>query len=126
MPEHAIQLRRAWEIPPTGGDAPARVDLPIVWDDPALVPPRLARNFRRPPLEAGRDRLVVRLDAVPGLRAVWLNDRELARPGPAADRIEVPLDAAAPGRNRLVLEIDPDGIEPGADWGRIALVIVAS
>jgi hypothetical protein len=120
MPEHAIQLRRAWDYQANG--ATRRVDLPTSWGD-RPVTFRLARSFRRPPIDTEFECLTLRLGDVAGLRAVWLNGQELPIE-PGATHFELELSPDLPGRNRIELEVVPVlGMGPDAPWGSIALVI---
>lgn len=119
MSEHAIQLRRAWDL--QTASATRRVDLPTIWDAPG--PRHLARSFRRPPIDPSAERLSLRLRDVAGLRAVRLNGREIPiDPGSLQHDLELP--AELPDRNRLELDVELAGSHDlDASWGSIALVI---
>ena len=123
MPEHLIQLRRAWDAHLRRGEAEEvrRVDLPTAWPADLPGPVRLARAFRRPPLDPGHESLALRLESVPGLRAVRLNDAQL--PLPAAGALEYALADSLPPRNVLRLELDPAAAAVEPAWGKVALVI---
>lgn len=122
MPEHLIRLRAAWEAEeadPTDGTR--RVDLPASWSS---GPSRLRRFFRPPPLDPALEALTLRLERVPGLESVRLNGRELARPGPGVERLEILLEADLPARNLLELALGPAArAAPAEGWGAVALVI---
>jgi hypothetical protein len=71
--------------------------------------------------------LLLALDRVPGLRAVWLNGLRLTIPDPVRGRLEIPTLELSE-RNELVLEVEPPLHPPGDSgqvhsWGEIALVI---
>lgn len=129
MPEHLIRLRKGWEsIDLDATDPlPERITLPLScgWGSPRRL--RLTRRFGRPPLDPRIESLWLRLDCVPGLDSLRLNDRDMTF-GPGVEGpIEIPL-AELPDRNELVLEISGatvPSMEPGAiaTWGEIALLI---
>jgi hypothetical protein len=133
MPEHVIRLRGGWlwyDVEPpadaTGVGAGRRISLPISWPEPArsMRTVWLFRSFGAPPLEDPRQGVALRLEQVRGIISARLNGRELARPGPGLDSLEIPLPGGLPPRNTLVLEVDPRGLLPGpGPWGVIALVI---
>jgi hypothetical protein len=67
--------------------------------------------------------MAVRLQRVPGLLTLRLNDRIMPLPDPIPEMFEIPLDAPLT-RNRLVLEVDFEPLTRDRDgWGRVALVI---
>jgi len=67
--------------------------------------------------------MALRLQRVPGLLTLRLNDRLMPLPDPIPEMFEVPLDAPL-ARNRLVLEVDFGTATPACEgWGRIALAI---
>jgi len=133
MPEHVIRLRGGWlwyDVEPpadaAAGGTGRRVALPIAWPEPAraIRTAWLVRSFGAPPLEDPRQGVSLRLEQVGGLRSARLNGRELARPAPGTNSLEIALPGSLPPRNTLVLEVDPRGLEPGPEaWGLIALVI---
>ncbi len=116
MPEHPIQLRRAW----LGlfGDDLRKVDLPETWDGP--IPDRLSRSFHRPTIAAD-DELFLRVEAVAGVVRILLNGQDLPIEGRSG--ADFPIEKLGIARNELVLTLAPAIIPRGAAWGRIALVI---
>jgi hypothetical protein len=69
--------------------------------------------------------LGLRLDDVPGLRSISLNERELIRPDPQATSLWLPLPPVLPPRNQLTLDVEPaDSGTQSMPWGTIALVII--
>jgi hypothetical protein len=127
--EHSIRLRGGWECRSTaaGESLPARLALPTRWtsDQTGLI--TLTRRFGRPPLDADRDALWLRLDQVPGIRSLHLNGQPLVPIPPTSSRFEFPL-AGLLDRNQLDLEVDIAAASArsaavGADWGVISLVI---
>lgn len=126
MLEHAIRLRGGWEWHnPAGVTPPQRVSLPFDRWSLGAGKARLVRHFQRPPIEAGRETLWLRLDDVPGLISVALNGHPL-NAGPLSENAGPwPLEGLE-ARNRLELEVDPAGISPegrSAPWGHVSLVI---
>jgi len=119
MAEHLIRLRGAWQ---REGASPGRIDLPTTWPAHLESPLILSRRFRRPRIDPAAESLLLRLEAVPGLRVVRLNGRDIARPAPGASSLELVPDGPLPESNQLVLEIDPTAAGQGP-WGTIALVI---
>ena len=128
MPEHRIRLRGGWEFQVTGGSPwLPRQTLPLIAFPDGPGPVRLARNFQTPPMDAGSETLWLRLDAVPGLLSVVLNDRVLARGPFDKPVLDLTVGDALRPRNRLVLDVQPPaksdspfGVFP---WGDVALVI---
>jgi len=129
MPEHLIRLRGGWLWGDREGGAAAarRVSLPLE------APPRgtsrvvLTRQFGRPPLDPGRERLALRLEGVVGLVELRLNGRAMAIPSGGATDLELSPDDLQPSGNVLVLEFLPSS-RPHAEaddsrWGMVALVI---
>jgi hypothetical protein len=104
--------------------------LPVRWpsDQTGLV--TLTRRFGRPPFDSAREALSLRLDQVPGIRALHLNGQPLPPVSPTSSRIEFPL-AGLMDRNQLDLEVDiaaagaRSAVEK-AVWGVISLVIRSS
>jgi hypothetical protein len=138
MGEHLIRLRGGWQRIEKGDDRAASapgsdrwITLPTTWQEPAGsgAAVRLVRSFAAPPLEAGRERLSLRLSAIAGLVSVEINGQELARPSPGTTALEVPLRGPMPGRNQLVLVVRIDQAAAAgtarseAPWGVIALVV---
>lgn len=129
MTEHLIRLRGGWE--PGGPSAndlkrPFRLPLRDFPEGPA-ADARIVRRFQTPRLEPASDTLWLRLDAVPGLISVVLNDREIARRPFPEGPLLIPLGEDLPARNRLILvvEVLPPDRAPPPDflWGDVALVI---
>jgi hypothetical protein len=88
---------------------------------------RLCRRFGCPPLDPGRQVLLLLLEQVPGLHSIKLNDREIQDVSTERSSYEIPLDALLP-RNALVLEVDPRLVErpkdsESFDWGCICLLV---
>lgn len=126
MPDYQIRLRGGWESPGfDGGPRVGRVTLPL--PGPPVGPGRIqfARSFQSPPLDRAAESLWLRLQTVPGLVAVHLNGRELSRAPFVEGTLLLALDEAVPGRNRLVLDVEPPARlpDPGSPWGEVALVI---
>ena len=131
MPDHRIRLRGAWERLETSSDPPpppCRVDLPVIWSPrDATRPFRLIRRFGHPTIDPARQRLVLELADVPGLRAVRLNGQPLDLTLKASvEPVRIELPAPLPARNLLEVEVVLLGSGPAAfdqPWGSIALVI---
>jgi hypothetical protein len=71
--------------------------------------------------------LLLMLDRVPGLRAIWLNGQRLTIPDHDQGPLEIPIDRLAE-RNKLVLDVEPSPYPPGDSgqsppWGEIVLAI---
>ncbi|MGO9468849.1 MAG: hypothetical protein ACLQIB_42925 [Isosphaeraceae bacterium] len=127
--EHSIRLRGGWECRPAAPaeSPPKRLVLPTRWtsDQTGLV--TLTRRFGRPPLDAAREALFLRLDQVPGIRSLHVNGQPLAPISPASSQYEFPL-AGLLDRNQIDVEVDiaaagARSAAPGLDWGLISLVI---
>lgn len=116
MPEHPIHLRRAWDSPL------GRIDLPANWIG-RRVPGRLTRKFNAPPIDPSRERVVLVLEGMPGLRRAALNGRDLGPPPDDGAAWEVPADGLSPSGNVLDLELEPDEAGSASGWGRVALVV---
>ena len=131
MPEHLIRLRGGWErLGAATGRSRAGSRSP--WSRPPSAPQqaRLARWFQTPPLDPRRETLWLRLDSVPGLVSVSLNDREIARrPFPAFPLIlDLVGDACRPGTGSPSTSSFPSRPDvPAAlfPWGEVALLIRA-
>jgi hypothetical protein len=132
VPDHLIRLRGGWELidaeatAESSGDRPVRLTLPVAWPKGSARLVRLVRKFGRPPHDPAHESLLLTLDRVPGLRALWLNELLLTLPDSNQGRLEIPLDRLSE-RNELVLDVRPPH-PPGESgqsppWGEIALVI---
>jgi hypothetical protein len=132
MSEHRIRLRGGWLLlEPTSRDATRRrITLPLGGFAANAGKIILFRSFQRPPLDPGRESLWLRLDDVPGLLSVALNDRRIALVPNGVSNLLVPLGDDLPARNQLQLDVDPlagrHASKPDAPWGEVALVIVQS
>lgn len=129
MPEHLIRLRGGWSWDDREGGpvAARRVSLPLEGAPRGTSRIVLTRQFGRPPIDPGRERLALRLEGVDGLVGIRLNGHDLALPPVGATDLELSPDDLQPTGNVLILEVIPSsGTHAGADnsrWGRIALVI---
>lgn len=127
MNEHFIRLRRGWEV--VSVDPPRRVDLPIVWPEDFPRSIVLRRRFQTPRIDAERETLVLRFEAIAGTVSLRLNGQVITPSSPPPTTIrEWIWETPRPGGN--VLEIDVDlGGHSEADarrsepWGGIALVV---
>lgn len=127
--EHLIRLRGGWERLEAGDGPATRVSLPLPEPPQAPCLFRLVRQFGHPPSVPGRDRVWLRLEAVPGVRRVWLDDQLAAELGPDDDRLEFEVQPQGTIRHRLTLEVDAQASPPGGPpqpWGIVALVIRSS
>jgi hypothetical protein len=129
--EHRIRLRGGWACRAAGSPEceNRRLDLPVRWsaDEPRRLV--LTRRFGRPPLDQGRQILLLQMDQVEGILALALNGQPIAPVAAATCRYEIEVPDLAE-RNVLVLEIElPEpGPEPERhreEWGVIALVVRA-
>lgn len=120
MPEHAIQLRRAWEAEIDGQTS--RLDLPITWGS-APPPPRLRRRFNRPTIDPAREAISLRFESCAGVHGLTLNGRDLAQPIDDDAVSELECGPLLPMGNCLELILEPDAVPRSIPWGRIALVI---
>jgi hypothetical protein len=131
MTEHEIRLRRAWEGPcsPNEERSAARIDLPTAWIEKPAGPFALHRNFNLPRDASGQERIVLRLEAVPGLGSLKLNGRFVEIPDPLPAVLEIELHDRGSARNRLSLCVDPAmwplPLATDLAWGKIAVVIQA-
>jgi hypothetical protein len=127
--EHLIRLRGGWEwqASEAGSEVGRRIALPTVWPPGLSAPIRLVRRFGGPPVDPQREQVVLRLENVPGLRSVWLNDRLLGQLTQNADALEFVVDEPLPARNLLRLLVDPTAWSDleaiSVPWGTIALAI---
>jgi hypothetical protein len=122
MPEHAIQLRKAWLERPRLSH-PRRLDLPLPSPPDRIL--HITRAFGRPPIDPARETLSLRLQDIPGLSAVLLNAQVLWQ-GPAdanTNTLNLALPPDLPARNLLELQITPCSQHATTPWGRIALVV---
>ncbi|ODU00731.1 MAG: hypothetical protein ABS79_02880 [Planctomycetes bacterium SCN 63-9] len=129
MSSHVIKFRKAWECHDLENPdmPPRRLYLPLSANSSVPNQARLSRAFGCPPLAWGRETLTIRLEQVPGLQALRLNDRPIPLPKPMVATLEVPLNAPL-ARNRLILDVcfEPATSQESsshAGWGKIALVI---
>jgi hypothetical protein len=139
VPEHRIRLRGGWESCPVGAPAESeRVTLPTRWGPKPSGRVRLIRRFGSPPLGPGRHVLLLKMEKVPGVHSIRLNEQEIPHVSPEISDYEITLHELA-ARNVLVLEVDPttaqggtdaqgahaegQGPDGSSDWGCIALVI---
>jgi hypothetical protein len=129
MAEHLIRLRGGWEWTDLEAplSPPGRMTLPATrpWGRARRV--RLCRRFGRPPIDTRTETLCLRLDKVPGLKSIAINDTLIAVAAGRLGPLEICL-ADSPERNLLVLELSPPAAEsPGQEanlpWGEIALVV---
>ncbi|GAC1463974.1 MAG: hypothetical protein NVSMB9_02110 [Isosphaeraceae bacterium] len=128
MQEHSIKLRGGWEWHGKDSAEPRRMTLPLPGFPENAGRVRLVRSFQTPPLDPRCETLWLRLNSVPGLVALSLNDREIARPSAVDDAGRLYcLQGVLPARNRLVLEVEVvepwEGRVRHSKWGEVALVI---
>lgn len=126
MPEHWIRLRGGWEWRnlTAGAAAKQTLALPIEWPGGQVHPVSLLRRFGRPPIDPLHESITLRLEHVPGLRAIQFNGRSVE--GPFDDPLSLPLESIGPilAKNLLILEVDPGrATRPGEMWGQIALIV---
>lgn len=121
MPEHLIRLRKAWELESPLGTPRGRLDLPQERLDLG-APFRLLRSWTAPAALAPDERVLLRLDRVPGLLSIQIDS--VTRP-PAG---HLTLTAEPGRRSRLILTCDPTTLseEQRLDWGHVALVMMPS
>jgi hypothetical protein len=129
MPEHGIRLRGAWEWQAIARDAgfTRRVTLPIEWPEGQVGPVRLIRRFNGPPIDPSRETVFLRLEKVPGLLAIRLNNGTYD--GPLDETLSLDLSCFGPlaAKNVLTLEVDPTrAARAGEAWGHVALVVASS
>lgn len=127
MPEHLIQLRKAWDATyvASGVETTRRLDLPTTWSVGCALPARLTRRFQAPRIEPETERLSLRLTAVEGVTAIRLDDEVLAHLGLGQTMTEITLDLSGGTGHGLALELDPGRLPIQVEeWGRIALVIL--
>ena len=106
MHGHWIRLRGGWEYCRVDSPGvPERITLPTRWASEQPGRGRLTRRFGCPPLDAGRQVLVLSLQQVPGIHSIRLNQLEIPRVSPDRSSYEIPLDSLPP-RNVLVLEVE--------------------
>ena len=120
MPEHRIQLRRAWVS--EGDGPPRRLDLPFS-ESQRELPGRIARVFNRPRIDDGEEILSLEFLSIPGLLAAHLNGQDLNFPKISGGSWIVPVPDLRARANRLVLTIDSAEARLSDAWGQIALVI---
>ncbi len=124
MSEHQIQLRGGWEIlGPSNAPRTGRLTLPSAELARTPGPVQLLRQFQKPPLNPGRETLWLRLDAVPGLRSVVVNDLAVALGPFSSGPLLFPLEGTLPWRNRILLDIEFPPVPDETPWGLIALLI---
>ena len=129
MTEHRIQLRGGWGYRAAGSPASEdrRLDLPVLWGSESPRRLVLTRRFGRPPLDHGRQLLLLQMDHVEGIRSLFLNGQPIAPMAAAIGCYELELPDLAE-RNVLVLEIvlpesRADLAGDRDEWGVIALVV---
>jgi len=127
--EHQIRLRGGWEYCAAGlpESDHQRVTLPIRWKPDGLGRIRLTRRFGLPPVEPGREVLILRLDQVAGTHSIVLNGQPVAGVSPERSLYEIRLEHGR-DRNLLELDLEPpragvDAAGAAAEWGIIALVV---
>jgi hypothetical protein len=128
MNEHRIRLRGGWGWRPTNSPESddVKLTLPVRWRSRNPGRKILTRRFGRPRLEQG-SRVLLQMDQVQGVVALWLNGQPIFPVLPEITRYEIELPDLAE-RNVLILELEvrePDGeiTDSGGEWGMIALVV---
>jgi hypothetical protein len=101
--------------------------LPVRWGSGGARRLVLTRRFGRPPLDGGREVLLLQMESVRGIRALVLNGQHVAPVAVEEARFEIEIPDLA-DRNVLSLEIElpeqgPDGSGSSEEWGMIALVV---
>jgi hypothetical protein len=119
MNEHRIALRRVWHLIRKGHET-TRIDLPATLD-PAWGVFHLERSFHWP--EAGAATVWLRVERVPGLQELRLDNQPLA--WPVANEPELVLNGMSGGRRTLTLAVDTCGLSriQRVDWGHVWIVI---
>ncbi|MHC5537973.1 hypothetical protein ACYOEI_07045 [Singulisphaera rosea] len=126
MAEHQIRLRGGWQSQPLPLDEASpslRIALPV---DPGRTypgPARLSRSFGNPHIDPRTERLILRMEDVPGLTAALLNDQEITCPTPGANSIETDVSVLVRERNILILDVHPPSDHLPAGWGQVNLVV---
>jgi hypothetical protein len=127
--EHQIRLRGGWEWhgSDAGSETFRRIALPTAWPVGLSGPIRLVRRFGCPSTDPEHEYVVLRLEDVPGLSSVWLNDQLLGQLAADIDRMEFVLSEPLRPHNELKLSIDPIKCAALAasqrPWGNVALAI---
>lgn len=129
MTEHIIKLRGGWSITGIGSDQEpeARLTLPSNSLRPRSAGYVLRRPFHAPRSLDPGESVWLRIQNVPGVCRIVLNDRVLHE-GPIADRLprEFHVTADMTGRCLLTLELGGgEWIGPAEGWGHVALLIRA-
>jgi hypothetical protein len=125
--EHRIRLRGGWECRDEGlPNSQDRLTLPVEWGRHGPVCTRLLRRFGRPPFDRASQALLLEMNNVAGIRALFLNGHAIT---PVAVETSSYLIALGPipERNRLEIEVDRSWLESEVasimPWGEIALVV---
>jgi hypothetical protein len=129
LTEHRIRLRGGWTCRPAGSaEAEERpLHLPVRWSCGGARRLVLTRRFGRPPLDRGRQILLLQMERVRGIRALVLNGQHIAPGAVENSRFEIEIPDLA-DRNVLILEIElheqgPSGSGSSEEWGVIALIV---
>jgi hypothetical protein len=127
--EHRIRLRGGWECRTAGSleCEERRLTLPVRWGSEDCRRLVLTRRFGRPPLDQGRQVLLLKMDQVEGIVSLVLNGRPIGATAAATRCYEIEVTDLAE-RNVLVLEVElpesrPDAAGSREEWGVIALVV---
>jgi hypothetical protein len=129
LTEHLIRLRGGWtcRAPGSAEGEERRLILPVQWASGGARRLVLTRRFGRPPLDQGRQVLVLRMERVRGIRSIALNGQTIAPVAVETSRFEIEVTDLAE-RNVLTLEIElpEEGPDPAGslqEWGDIAIVV---
>ncbi len=134
MAEHRIRLRLAWQgwSRDVGGTwvPGGRVDLPVDWSGVPNPPERLVRWFQAPKLPDASEVVYVRMERVPGLSRIRIDNQEWEPTPDDSGVIEVELLDPLPPRIQLGLDLSVAAIRtlgPAArrNWGDVCLRITS-